>query len=379
MAVAPFKINILGSELDPLQAKLKTTRLPASYTDFTDDNGITSEKLSEILKYWQHEYDWREVEAKLNQLPQYTSPIDISDGFGTIDVHFIHSPSKFPNGVPLLFVHGWPGSCFEVSKGLNDLNKAGFDVIAPSLPGYGFSGYPRKKGFNIKFVGEVLQKLMLKLGYQRFGVQGGDWGSHIVRAMAIQYPENVAAMHVNMFQTHRMSFPEGQPEYTTPEKARIDKTFEWFLPTNGAYAMLQATKPVTLGVAMHDSPIGMLAWMYDKLVMWSDDYPWTPKEIITWTLLHYFPGPSTAFMMYMENRYPSTVVEGSWGQEHIKCPCGFSAFPKELAMMPRSWVERLANVKSYREHEAGGHFAMHERPEALVKDIVEFFIENWKP
>ena len=372
MSVTPFKIHVSDQELDLLSLKLKTTRLPRSYTDFTDDNGVTPSFLADILKYWQTEYNWRDIESGLNQYPQFTTPLDISNGLGTIDVHFIHAPSGKPNATSLLFVHGWPGSVFEVSKGLQALNEAGFHVVAPSLPGYGWSEYPRKKGFDIKYVGEVLQKLMLRLGYEKFVVQGGDWGSHIVRGMAIRYPENVVAMHVNMFQTHRMTFPEGEPEYTEAEKGRIERTFDWFLPTNGAYAMLQATKPVTLGVAMHDSPMGMLAWMYDKLVMWSDNYPWTKEETITWTLLHYFPGPTTGFMMYLENRYPATVMEGSWAQAYIKCPCGFSAFPEELAIMPKNWIERIANVRFYREHKKGGHFAMHERPEVLVKDVVDF-------
>lgn len=143
--------------------------------------------------------------------------------------------------------------------------------------------------------------------------------------------------------------------------------------TNSAYAFVQATKSNALGFAMHDSPVGMLAWMLDKLILWTDSYPWTPSEIITWTLLHYFPGPSTAFMMYHENKYPATVVANSWAQQYTSVPCGFSAFPKELAIMPRSWAETVCNVQFWREHETGGHFAMHEKPNELVDDMIEFY------
>ena len=143
--------------------------------------------------------------------------------------------------------------------------------------------------------------------------------------------------------------------------------------TNTAYGQVHATKPTTIGLAMHDSPVGMLAWMYDKLDLWTDGYPWTSKEVITWTLLHYFPGPTTGFMMYFENSSHNSEMVQSWRDSHINVPTGCSSFPKELAMMPKSWVERKANVKFYRYHDKGGHFAMHERPDVLVGDMLEFY------
>jgi hypothetical protein len=175
-----------------------------------------------------------------------------------------------------------------------------------------------------------------------------------------------------------MDFPDGEPEYTPAEKERLSRTFDWFKNTNSAYGLIHASKPHTLGFAMHDSPMGLLAWIYDKLILWTDGYPWTPREIITWTLLHYFPGPTTAMMMYHENAHEATCVEGSWAQKYIRQPCGFSVFPKELAMMPRSWVERLCNVRLWKEYEKGGHFAMHERADVLVPDMVEFFTGAWE-
>jgi hypothetical protein len=168
-------------------------------------------------------------------------------------------------------------------------------------------------------------------------------------------------------------FPEGEePEYSAAERARLDRHYQWFRKTNFGYGAAQGQKPTTLGFAMHDSPVGMLAWMYDKLVVWTDEYPWTPSEVITWTLMHYFPGPTTSFMMYHENTYEG-LMAAEWFNEYIKVPYGVSAFPKELAVMPKSWVEKATNLKFYREHERGGHFAMHEKPDELVGDMVEFF------
>lgn len=170
-----------------------------------------------------------------------------------------------------------------------------------------------------------------------------------------------------------MEWPEGEPTYTAYEQQALDRHFNWFVGTNWVYGAVQGTKTNTFAFAMHDSPVGMLTWMYDKLVLWTESYPWTPKEIITWTLLHYFPGPATGFMMYHENSHAESEMVKSWKDTYINVPSGFSAFPKELAMMPRSWAERKANVKFYREHEKGGHFAMHEKPEVLVADMLEFY------
>lgn len=168
-------------------------------------------------------------------------------------------------------------------------------------------------------------------------------------------------------------FAEGQePAYSEAEKARLERHYQWFRKTNQGYGAAQGQKSATLGFAMHDSPVGMLAWMYDKLVVWTDAYEWTPREVITWTLMHYFPGPTTSFMMYHENTY-DTLMAADWFNQYIKVPYGCSAFPKEIAMMPRSWVEKAANLKFFREHERGGHFAMHEKPDELVGDMVEFY------
>jgi hypothetical protein len=170
-------------------------------------------------------------------------------------------------------------------------------------------------------------------------------------------------------------FPNGEPQYTDFEKVSLARN-KWFSETQSAYLLLQGSKPRTLGFAMHDSPVGMLAWMADKLFVWSDSYPWTPTELITWTLLHYFPGPTTAMQMYYENN-PTEMAKGLQANNYVKCPTGVSAFPKELGIMPRIWAEKQANIQFWGEHSSGGHFAAYEKPEELAKDLIEFFRAAW--
>ena len=192
------QIIVPNSELELLARKLDLVRLPSFHVSWRDDNGIDPKVVADTVQFWRDIYDWRVEEAKLNELPQFKTPIDVDDGFGTIDLHFVHSTSSAERAVPLLFIHGWPGSFMEISKGLPMLNKAGFHVVAPSLPGYGFSSYVKKNGFDIRKHAEVLQKLMQRLGYRDYVVQGGDWGSHIARTMGLMYPDSVKAVHQNM-------------------------------------------------------------------------------------------------------------------------------------------------------------------------------------
>ncbi|KAL8876626.1 MAG: hypothetical protein Q9192_008831, partial [Flavoplaca navasiana] len=261
----------------------------------------------------------------------------------------------------------------EVTKVLPTLNEAGYDIVAPSLPGYGFSQCPDEPGFKNTHGTEALHQLMLKLGYDRYVVQGGDWGSDIARLVGKLYPEHVKAVHINHVNLVTMPKPEfdKEPHYTDFEKRSIAR-HNHFSNYEFAYYRIQGEKPRTLGFALHDSPVGMLAWMMDKLFTWSDNYPWTPTELITWTLLHYFPGPTTPLHMYREN-------DASQRQEipYESTPTGVSAFAGELEMVPRSWAEGTANIVFWQEHKKGGHFAAWENPEALAGDMVKFFRSVW--
>lgn len=293
--------------------------------------------------------------------------------FGSLEMHFLHSASQNPSAIPLLFVHGWPGSFIEVTKILPMLHQAGFHVVAPSLPGYGFSTCPERSGFDNNRDAEALHKIMLKLGYSHYVVQGGDWGSDIARNLGKMYPEAVKAVHINHINLITMPKPifDREPEYTAFEKRSIRQQHH-FATKQFAYYMVQNEIPRTLGVAMHDSPVGMLSWMMDKLYTWSDNYPWSAQELITWTLLHYFPGPTTGFHMYREN--------GAEQSENIpfeSTPTGVSAFAGEMEMVPRSWAEKTANIVFWKEHDQGGHFAAWENPKALADDVIEFVRSIW--
>ena len=302
-------------------------------------------------------------------MPQYSTSIEVKD-FGAINVHFVHSLSHSPNAVPLLFLHGWPGSFAEVTKILPRLNEAGYHVIAPSLPGFGFTSCPDRAGFKITHVAALMQKLMSRLGYEKFVVQGGDWGSMVAWTMAAYHPDHVKALHVNLLSTEKPDF-ESEPTYTDFEKRTLAR-HEWFDQKEFAYYMVQNSKPRTLGFALHDSPVGMLAWMADKLFTWSDSYPWSPTELITWTLLHYFPGPTGGFQIYLENS-ATDMVSGPKADDFLQVPTGVSAFAKETEMVPRSWAKRRANIVFWQEHESGGHFAAYEKPQEFAGDLINFF------
>ena len=329
--------------------------------------------MEDTIKFWQSDYDWREEEVRLNAIPQFKTSIEV-ESFGLISVHFLHSPSSTPAAVPLLFLHGWPGSFAEIRKALPALNEAGFHVVAPSLPGFGFTSCPDKAGFKHSQDSELMHKLMLRLNYKYYVVQGGDWGAQIAWTMTLMYSDSVKALHVNLVSIARPTF-ESEPEYTEFEKRSLLQ-HEWFDTKEFAYYMVQNSKPRTLGFAMHDSPVGMLAWMADKLFTWSDSYPWSPTELITWTLLHYFPGPTGGFHMYRESS-GTEMASGPEAGKYLKTPTGVSAFAKEAEMVPRSWAETKANIKFWQEHDSGGHFAAFEKPDEFAKDLIRFYRSVW--
>lgn len=358
--------------------------------------------MQETVEYWLHGYDWEKEQSKINQMPQFKAKIEHEE-FGVFDMHFVHAracPDEGANAIPLLFLHGWPGNFTEVAKILGPLGSAGYHVVAPSLPGYGFSSYTHKAGFKHWHHAEVMHLLMKGLGYDKYVVAGGDWGAMITGSMALMYPEHVQAIHLtnvcNVSTYHRpRKYAKPSQVFVLPPKDKDQLSYsdfelgslavmKQFQESESAYGQVQTTKPRTLGFAMHDSPVGMLAWMADKLLQWSDAYPWTRDEIITWTLLHYFPGPTTAFQMYRENiplflggkKLPTPgAVEGR--RTFVEVPTGVSAFAKEVYMVPRSWAEKSFNVLEWKEQRRGGHFPAHERPDELCADLTSFLRSHW--
>ncbi|ENH67091.1 Putative epoxide hydrolase [Fusarium oxysporum f. sp. cubense race 1] len=296
--IAPFKIHVPDSLLEEVKIKLKYARLDNGMADVEwNDLEIGHSAFKEVVEFWRDEYDWRKYEAFLNTFNHFKAPIQV-DGFEPLDIHFLHHRSSREDAIPLVFVHGWPGSFLEATKILPLLvnppeGKQAFHVVAPSIPGYGFSQYSKKSGFGLEQHAACFALLMKRLGYEKYVCQGGDWGSSIVRYMALNHPDAVQAIHINMFLAlppDSKKAPEKyaryqKNDYTEQELKNLERT-HWFATEERGYQRIQETKPVTLGYALHDSPVGMLAWFVGKLKAWTDGYPWTKEELIHWAFIH---------------------------------------------------------------------------------------------
>ncbi|KAF4975211.1 hypothetical protein FZEAL_7968 [Fusarium zealandicum] len=388
--IKQFKIEVPDSAIVSLKEKLRN----ASFTnevDFSDDwaYGAPLSDVKRLAAYWSDGFDWRAQEAKLNELPQFTTNVPV-DNYGDIQVHFLHQKSTKPDSIPLLFCHGWPGSFLEVLKILpllTDSQKGpSFHVVAPSLPNFGFSEGVSKPGFSISQYAEAMHRLMLKLGYEKYVTQGGDWGFMVTRLIGVQYPENCVASHINFVRkTEPPSFSKTPWQYllhalfpyAEHEKAGRART-DWFHQEGFGYNLEQSTKPSTLGFALADSPVALLAWIYEKLHDWTDDYPWTDDEILTWVSIYQFSkaGPAASIRIYYEARH-AKVSQTAKGLEYVpNVPLGLSYFPKDLVVPPKTWGRTLGPIVFEAVHPDGGHFAAHERPQELVDDLREMFGEN---
>ncbi|KAJ7062248.1 Alpha/Beta hydrolase protein [Mycena amicta] len=383
---SPFNISIPPALLSSLHQKLTLTRLPDELDDAGWEYGVPLADMQRLLERWQNGFDWRAQETKINEeLPQFTRDIDV-EGHGTLNIHYVHKKSERVDAIPLLFVHGWPGNFLEVRKILPLLVDAPpehptFQVVALSLPGYGFSEAPKKKAFLLDQYAEVGHKLMLALGYNEYVTQGGDLGFQITRRIACNYGgKHSKAWHTNFPMVQHPTFL-GSPiaylralitPWTEFEKAGRKRT-GWFLNSSRGYYAQHTSKPQTLAYSLADSPVGLLAWVYEKLVQWTDEYAWTDDEVLTWISTYYFSraGPAASIRIYYEihnrdKQFPPPA-------EAPTIPFGTSFFPKEVATAPRIWTRTLGNVVFEAEHTKGGHFAAHEVPELLVGDVRTMF------
>lgn len=331
-----------------------------------------------LTKYWIEEFDWRAIEKKLNAIPQFKTEIKV-EGFDPIDMHFVHQKSDVKGAIPLLFLHGWPGSFLEVTKMLPLLKgedgKQAFHVVAPSLPNYGFSGRVTKKGFGLGQYAEAANNLMLALGYDQYVTQGGDWGAIIIRVIGARFPQHNKASHLNLAIAGEPKWDDNnpKPEYTERELTTMKAGKIWRETGNGYFA-IQSTKPATLAFSLADSPTGLLAWIYEKLVGWTDDYPWTPDEILTWISIyqHSTPGPGASIYTYYEATHDPNFNFLTI-QQYIDVPLGIADFPKEVAAAPKSWRKGLGPIVEDVEFERGGHFAAWERPGDVAGCLVRMF------
>ncbi|KAF5373139.1 hypothetical protein D9758_001462 [Tetrapyrgos nigripes] len=385
----PFKISVLDSQLDLLRKKLDLVTFPDELEDVEWRYGVPLADMKRLVARWKDGFDWRAEEKKLNEeLPQFTRDIEVME-HGRLNIHYVHKRSTLETAIPLLFVHGWPSSITDVQKILPLLVQTSengdfpsFHVVAFSLPGYGFSEAPKKSGFAAKHYAEIGNKLMLALGYDEYVTQAGDWGRLITYTMAQIYGgKHLKAWHTNMpggtppnFTSHPILYVQSLFEpFTAAGKAERERRIKFDREGRGYFAQ-QASQPQTLGYSLSDSPVGLLAWIYEKLITWTDAYPWTDDEVLTWVSMYYFSraGPAASLRIYYEVTHSPDGPTGS-AKNPPRIPMGASYFPKEPGNGPKSWSRAVGNLVFESEHDSGGHFAAHEKPDELVDDLRNMF------
>ncbi len=380
----PFKIAVADAVLADLKSRLARTRWPDQIADAGWDYGVPVAYMKELVDYWQTKYDWREQERHLNRLDQFMTTID------GLDIHFVHVRSKEKAAVPLVIVHGWPGSFVEFHKIIGPLTdpvahggkaEDAFHVVCPSLPGFGFSSKPKERGWNSQRMAEVIAKLMARLGYDRYGAQGGDWGSGIARWLANADGAHCIGGHSN--------FPSGSQPADDPMRGVTDKERERSqqrrqeLRDQYAYGAIQGTRPLTLGYGLTDSPAGLAAWIVDKFWAWSDhggklDNSLTKDELLTNVMIYWITEtmPSSTRIYYeSQHNQPRPKSMTPFQGKGKPAPMGFALFPKEINVPPRAWVEHSlgGQLIHWTEMPRGGHFAALEQPQLLVDDVRAFF------
>ena len=377
MSIQPFKIAIPQATLDDLRERLFRTRWPDEVEGAGWDYGTNLEYMKDLADYWQHEYDWRKHEAELNTFAHFKAEVD---GLG---IHFIHERGKGPRPIPIILTHGWPGSFCEMLKvipSLTDPERHGgkaedvFDVIVPSLPGYGFSDRPTQRGVTGARIAAMWARLMTKaLGYQRFAAQGGDWGSVVTEQLAITHPDVVLGFHLNNIPYHHL-FAKAD-DLSQEEQTYLEAAGRWQF-AEGAYAMIQGSKPQTLAYGLHDSPVGLAAWIVEKFRSWSDcagdvEKRFTKDELLTTITLYWVTETiNAANRLYYDSAHDFTSPQHT-GRSAV--PAAIARFPQDILPAPREWAERWFNVQQWTAMPRGGHFAAMEEPELLVEDLRAFF------
>ena len=378
MAIRPFRVDIKEDVLTDLRERLKRTRWPDEIPESGWDYGSNLAYVKELVDYWIEEFDWRKQEEAINGYSQYIAEVD------GLDVHYIHERGKGPDPLPLLLIHGWPGSIVEFLDFIPLLTdpaahggdeRDSFDVVAPSLPGYGFSEKPSVPGMGVNGMADVFAKLMSQIGYESYVAQGGDWGASISSRVGFSHSDKVKAIHINMILGGSPYLGPGSRPLSDAERQYIQEIGQWERD-EGAYGHIQGTKPQTLAYGLNDSPAGLAAWIVEKWRSWSDcggdiESVYTKDQILTNVTLYWVTETINASMrIYYETR------KDRWrlGQgRRIEVPTAVAVFPEELDRPVREWAERMYNVQRWTEFPRGGHFAAMEEPHALVADMREFF------
>jgi pimeloyl-ACP methyl ester carboxylesterase len=375
-----FTLRISDAAINDLRGRLFRTRLPDQAPGDPWEYGTSVAYLNGLIEYWRNGFDWRAQEARLNAFPQFKVPLH------DIDVHFLHVPGKGPNPLPLLLMHGWPGSVFEfidMIPRLTDPASFGgdpadaFTVVAPSLPGYGLSFRPGQKRFGIEEIADCLTDLMTEtLGYKRFAAQGGDWGGITAARLGYAHAAKLIGIHVNFLGGVRRD-PAAITNPTTPEEERFRDQLAYWAKEETGYISIQGTKPQTLSFGLTDSPAGLAAWIIEKFRTWSDcngdvESVFSRDELLANISFYWFTEAigSSFYPYYFRVHRPWPIPEGGT----IGVPTGYSEFPREILLPPRSLAARTyTDIRRWTVMPRGGHFAAMEQPEALATEIRAFF------
>jgi pimeloyl-ACP methyl ester carboxylesterase len=375
MTITPFTVSVTDAALADLRRRLELTRWPDEVGEGTWEYGMPLKVLRDVVEYWSNRFDWRAAERKLNGLPQFTIDID-----GRV-VHYLHVKGVDQESAPLVLTHGWPGSFVEMYKiipMLTDPASNGFpgfrsfDVIVPSLPGFGFSQAPVRPGTNSRAVASLWHTLLAELGYSKYFAQGGDIGSSVSTWLARLYPDAVRALHLNFISGgYHPPLTEADRPLSPAESAWLAARARW-TEREGGYSHIQATKPQSLAYSLTDSPAGLAAWLLEKFFAWSDGNGALTQrfgidELLTNVSVYWFSANVAATLRIYEENAREPLRFGSG--ERISPPLCYAGFPKEIINPPREWVERVFNVARWTEMPIGGHFAALEQPRALAGDI----------
>jgi len=376
--VQPFRIEVSERELEDLRTRLTRTRWPDELPGTGWDYGVPQPFLRELVNYWCMSYDWRKEEARLNAVPQFTTRIDGQR------LHFLHVRSQEADALPLLLLHGWPGSVAEFLEIIGPLTNPvmhgadpadAFHLVIPSLPGFGFSGPTTEKGWNTARVARAVAELMASLGYERYGAQGGDLGALIAPELGYVDTDHVIAIHLNAASVGFIPFGDiAESElatFTELERARLARIKRFLSPAGNAYFQIHANRPQMIGYALTDSPVGQLAWAVDRMADWTHgpiEQALTREQILTNVMLYWTTKTATsAARLYYENMH----ADAAWGRPPAPTPIGIAAFAEDVPI--RRYAEQTNNITHWNDFEHGGHFAAMEAPELLISDIRTFF------
>jgi len=373
-AIVSYRIAVSEAVLADLKARLRNTRWPEAELVTDLSQGLPLQWTQEICRYWAEEYDWRRREAKLNRFAQFTTELN------GLNIHFIHARSPHPNAMPLLITHGWPGSVVEFHKVIEPLTDPtahgesatdAFHVICPSIPGFGFSAKPTSTGWGVDQIAATWALLMARLGYTRYGAQGGDWGSGITAALGALDPAHCLGIHITLAMSSRPDV-SGEP---TPEEARALAGIEFYREWDSGYAAQQSTRPQTLAYGLTDSPAGQAAWILEKFWAWTDcngnpENILSRDELLDNVMLYWVTASAaSSARLYWESFGRKRITASP-----VTVPTGVAIFPKEIITPVRKWMQpRFSDIRHWREMPKGGHFAAFEQPELLIEDVRTFF------